>query len=108
MTRKAGTRPAPKVVPIRPVNVSKLSREHGISRSTVRERLRKGWQPAAGETPAPERQLEPAMATSPPPPPPPSPPAMADVAAIHHPVATPRLIGAAILAIAALAIAGLA
>jgi hypothetical protein len=33
---------------------------------------------------------------------------MADVAAIRHPVATPRLIGAAILAIAALAIAGLA
>src|SRR5215470_18277890 len=104
MTRKAGKRPAPKVVPIRPVNVSKLSREHGISRSTVRERLRKGWQPAAGETPAPGEQPSPPPAG----PPPSSPPAMAGMATPRHPFATPRLVGAAILAMAALAIAGLA
>jgi hypothetical protein len=94
----------PKVVPIRPVNVSKLSREHGISRSTVRERLRKGWQPLPANVQ--RRDDEPAIrpAASPPAPPPPSPP----LAKARQSIATTRVAGAAILAIAALGIAALA
>src|SRR5262245_5918406 len=104
MSRKAGKHPASKVVPIRPVNVSKLSREHGISRSTVRERLRKGWQPAASEILRSGDQTKPAMATSSPPPPPAPPP----LATRRHPAAIPRLVGAAVLAWAAMGVAGLA
>jgi transposase-like protein len=99
MTRKTAKRPTPKVVPLHPHNVSRLAREHGISRSTVRERLRKGWQPA-GNAPAPEERPKPAMAPSSPPPPP--------LATHRHPIAIPRLVGAVLLAIAAMAVAGLA
>jgi hypothetical protein len=96
MTRKAGKRPAPKVVPIRPVNVSKLAREHGVHRSTIRDWMAKGKLPVADapKEPPPEK------AAPPNPPPPPATP--------RHPLAIPRLAGAAILAIAALGIAALA
>jgi len=86
------------------LNVSALAREHGISRSTVRERLRKGWQPPAPEVLRPGDQPKAPLAASPPTPPPPSPP----LATLRHSIATPRLVGAIVLAIAALGIAGLA
>jgi transposase-like protein len=100
MTRKTVKRPAPKVVPLHPHNVSELAREHGISRSTVRERLRKGWQPAVANEQRREDQPQMPLAASPPAPPP--------LATHRHPIATPRLAGAILLAIAAMAVAGLA
>src|SRR5262245_60611946 len=89
-------------------NISRLAREHGISRSTMRERLRKGWQPPPVNEQQRVDQPQTPLAASPPPSPPSPPPSVAAAMATRHPVATPRLIGAAILAIAGLAIAGLA
>jgi hypothetical protein len=84
----------------RPVSISALAREHGIARSTARYRLRKGWQPHAAEVPRPGDQSKALPAASPPPSP--------ALARVRQSIAIPRLIGAAILAIAALVIAGLA
>jgi hypothetical protein len=82
-------------------NISRLAREHGMARSTVRERLAKGWQPEA----APSVPLEPTAEKVAPIKD--SPPAMAGMAASHS-LSIPRLVGAAILASAAVGIAGLA
>src|SRR5262249_1282738 len=86
-------------------STSALARELNLPRSTVRSRLAKGWQPLAADV---ERRQEQPKAPSPlsPPPSPPSPPPSPPLAKLHHPVATSRLIGAAILAIAALGVAG--
>jgi len=89
-------------------SIAALARELNLPRSTLRSRVAKGWQPPADDV---ERREEQPKASSPLSPPP-SPPAMAasppHLAKLRHAVATPRLIGAAILAIAALGIAGLA
>jgi hypothetical protein len=71
-------------------NVSALAREYGVSRSTVRERLRKGWRPR----PAPLVKY-PA-------------PGMAAMAPNRQSTAIQRAVGGAILAIAAISIGGLA
>jgi len=96
-----------KVVKLRPaktprLNISRLAREHGISRSTVRERLRKGWRPEAAPGDLKEPPVEKMAPVNDPP------PAMAGMAATLHILAIPRLVGAAILAMAALGIGALA
>src|SRR5215510_11413593 len=83
-------------------NISKLAREHGIARSTVRERLAKGWRPEAApivpQVPTGEK-LAPIK----------DPPRVTvGMAASRHSLSIPRLVGVAILAIAAMGIAGLA
>src|SRR5262245_49660352 len=83
-------------------NISRLAREHGIARSTVRERLAKGWRPEA----APSVPLEPTAEKMAPIKD--SPPATVAMVAGRPSVSVPRLVGAAILAIAAVGIAGLA
>jgi hypothetical protein len=84
-------------------NISRLAREHGIARSTVRERLARGWRPEA----APSAPQEPtAVKVAPIKDPPP--PATAGIAASRHSLSIPGLMGATILTIAAVAMAGLA
>src|SRR5262245_64525315 len=100
MTRKTTRLSGPKVVRLQPVNVSKLARDHGPSRSTVRERLRKGWRPPPVDVQRREDEPEARPAASPPPRPP--------LAELRRPIAIPRLLGAVILAIAAMGVAGLA
>jgi hypothetical protein len=85
-------------------SISALARDLNLPRSTVRSRLAKGWQPPTADVQQSEKHPKAPTAASPPPSPPPSPP----LAKPRHPIAIPRLIGAAILALAALAIAGLA
>jgi hypothetical protein len=83
-------------------NISRLAREHGIARSTVREWLAKGWRPAAAPI-VPQVPTAEKLATIKDPP-----LATVGVAASRHSLSIPRLVGAAILAIAAVGIASLA
>jgi hypothetical protein len=85
-------------------SISALARELKLPRSTVRSRLAKGWRPPTADLQEVEDQPEASSPSSPPPSLPPSP----SLAKLRHPFATPRLIGAVVLAIAALGIAGLA
>src|SRR5262249_8100567 len=75
-----------------------------LPRSTVRSRLAKGWRPSAADVQQAEEQSKISSPPSPVPSPLPSPP----LAKPRQSFATPRLVGAAMLAIAAFGIAGLA
>jgi hypothetical protein len=85
-------------------SISALARELNLPRSTVRSRLAKGWRPRAADVQQAEEQAKVSSPASPLPSPSPSPP----LAKPRKPLATPRLVGAAMLAIAAFGIAGLA
>src|SRR5262249_34239113 len=85
-------------------SISALARELKLPRSTVRSRLAKGWRPPDPDVQETEGQPKVPSPVSPSPSPPPSPP----LATRRHPVAIPRMVGAAILAIAAMGVAGLA
>jgi len=81
-------------------SISALARELNLPRSTVRSRLAKGWQPPAADV---QQAEEPPKVSSPA-----SPPPSPHLAKPRQSFATTRLVGAAILAIAAMGIAGLA
>jgi hypothetical protein len=81
-------------------SISALARELNLPRSTVRSRLAKGWRPPAAGVQRAEEQSKISSPASPLPSP--------SLANPRQPFGTPRLVGAAILAMAALGIAGLA
>jgi hypothetical protein len=84
------------------LNVSALAREYGVSRSTVRERLRKGWRPQAAPSGPKDPRSEKVTLVK-------YPPAGVVAMARNRPsTAIPRAVGAAILAIAAISIGALA
>jgi hypothetical protein len=89
-------------------SISALARELNLPRSTVRSRLAKGWRPPDADVEQEDEQPKAPSPASPPPSPPASPPPSPPLATVRHPIVIPRLVGAVILAIAALGIAGLA
>jgi hypothetical protein len=85
-------------------SISALARELNLPRSTVRSRLKKGWRPPDADV----EQAEEPSKTSSPPSPVPSPPSSPSLAKPRQSFSIPRLVGAAMLAIAAFGIAGFA
>jgi len=77
-------------------SIAALARELNLPRSTVRSRLAKGWRPPAVNVQRAQEQPKAPSPTSRP------------LATLRHPLAIPRLVGAVIMAIAALGIAALA
>jgi hypothetical protein len=85
-------------------SISALARELNLPRSTVRSRLAKGWRPPAADVQQADEQSKTSSLPSGVPSPPPSP----SLATTRRSCGTPRMVGAAMLAIAAFGIAGLA